>query len=63
MAYGKRVTSLPTIPEISPAQKVLGRTYTLWKVTVQIKLSPENKIVSSTAGKKKSRIDSHTQGT
>lgn len=29
VAYGERVISLPTIPEVSPTQKVLGKTYTL----------------------------------
>lgn len=27
-SYGKRVISLPTVPEISPTQKVLGKSYT-----------------------------------
>lgn len=29
VAYGKRVTSLPTIPEISPTKNILGKTDTL----------------------------------
>lgn len=41
VSYGKRVISLPTIPEISPTQKVLGKTY-----AQPFKTDPTDQIVS-----------------
>lgn len=41
VSYSKRVMSLSTIPEISPTQKVLGKTY-----TQLFKSEPMDQIVS-----------------